>query len=66
MKERKITGSLGPYPIKQCHRCGTETPHSPDGILCAACGLTTYTEEDNEKHYQKFTINSKGLRTNPK
>ena len=64
MAERSITGSLLGLPIMKCHRCGRETPHSNDGILCVFCGLTTYTDEDNQKNYERFTIKSDSLRSN--
>jgi len=58
MAERPVTGFFIGHPIMKCHRCGRETAHSDDGILCLFCGLTTYTDEDNQRNYERFTVKS--------
>ena len=52
--ERKVTGYLIGYPLKLCYRCGRETAHSPDEILCCFCGLTTYDDEGNLRNFNKY------------
>ena len=63
MAERPVTGFFIGHPIMKCHRCGRETAHSDDGILCLFCGLTTYTDEDNQRNYERFTVKSDKLRS---
>jgi len=62
MRGRKVTKVVAGHPIKTCYRCGKETPHSLDGILCVSCGLTTYNERDNEANYQRYAVKSDKLR----